>query len=153
MRVSGDGEDQVKVCLSSGLTLEGPRAEEFRGKPLALNGRCLDLKSAYKQLALAPSDRSNAVIAVLDPVDEVVKYFVSCVLPFGATGALRAFTRVARALRDILQKFLMLPVVNYFDDFPHVDIESMAVRSQVVMEEAFRTLGWGIAEEPKKRSD
>ena len=62
-----------------------------------------------------------------------------------------AFNRAARALRDVLQRFFMMPVVNYFDDFPHIDIEAMAVKSQVVMEEAMRTLGWGIAEEPKKR--
>lgn len=86
---------------------------------MALSGRCLDLKSAYKQSALAPSDRSNAVIAVLDPKDEAVKFFVSCALPFRATGAVMAFNRAARAIRDILQRFLMLPVVNYFDDFPH----------------------------------
>ena len=51
-----------------------------------------------------------------------------------------AFNRAARALQEVLQRFLMLPVVNYFDDFPHVDVEGMAVRSQVVMEEAMRTL-------------
>ena len=43
-------------------------------------------------------------------------------------------------------------MVNYFDDFPHVDLEDMAVRSQVVMEEALRTMAWGIAEETKKRT-
>ena len=63
-----------------------------------------------------------------------------------------AFNRAARALKEVLQRFLMLPVVNYFDDFPHVDVEGMAVRSQVVMEEAMRTLGWSIAEEQKKRA-
>ena len=92
------------------------------------------------------------MIAVLDPEEDVVKFFVSYVLPFGATGAVMAFNRVARALRDIMQRFLLMPVVNYFDDYPHIDEETMAIRSQVVMEEAFRTLGWGIAEEQKKRT-
>ena len=91
------------------------------------------------------------MIAVLDLSDNIVKYFISCVIPFGATGAVMAFNRAARAIRDILQRFLMMPVVNYFDDFPHVDVDSMAVKLQVVMEEAMRTLGWGIAEESKKR--
>ena len=45
-----------------------------------------------------------------------------------------------------------VPDATYFDDFPHVDVEGMAVRSQVVMEEAMRTLGWGIAEEQTKRA-
>lgn len=33
-----------------------------------------------------------------------------------------------------------------------MDVERLAVRSQVVMEEAMRMLGWGIAEETKKRT-
>ena len=152
MRAFGKQGDEVQVRLSSGLVLEGRKCEEFRGVGLHLSGRCLDLKSAYKQLALSPADRSCAVIAVLDPEVNRVKYFVSYVLPFGATGSVMAFNRAARALREVLQRFLFLPVVNYFDDFPHVDLERMVVRSQVVMEEAFRVLGWGIAEEAKKRT-
>ena len=152
MRAFGKAEDEVRVGLSSGMVLEGKKCEEFRGAGLCLSGRCLDLKSAYKQLALSPADRSCAVIAVLDPEVNRVKYFVSYVLPFGATGSVMAFNRAARALREVIQRFLFLPVVNYFDDFPHVDLESMVVKSQVVMEEAFRVLGWGIAEEVKKRT-
>ena len=140
MRVHGWRGERARVELPSGMVLEGPKAKEFRGADLKLSGRCLDLKSAYKQLALAPKERSNAVIAVLNPSDSKIKYFISCVLPFGATGAVMAFNRAARALREVLQRFLMLPVVNYFDDFPHVDVEQVVVRSQVVMEEAMRTL-------------
>lgn len=95
MRVRGGCGDRVQVELSSGMVLEGPKAEEFRGSGLRLSGRCLDLKSAYKQVVLAPTDGSNAVIAVLDPDDGEVKYFISCVLPFGATGAVMAFNRAA----------------------------------------------------------
>ena len=62
-----------------------------------------------------------------------------------------AFNRAARALREVLQRFLLIPVINYFDDFTRVDLEVMVVKSQVVMEEAMRVLGWGIAEEAKKR--
>lgn len=68
-RQHGGRGDHVRVQLSSGLVLEGTKAEEFRSDHLRLSGRCLDLKSAYKQLALAPADRSNAVIAVMDPAD------------------------------------------------------------------------------------
>ena len=62
-----------------------------------------------------------------------------------------AFNRLSRALRDLLQKLLLLPVVNYFDDFPHVDVAEGALRSQVVMEEVLSILGWEIAREPEKR--
>ena len=151
MRTFGGANDQVRVELSTGLVLEGQKGEEFRGKELQLSGRCLDLKAAYKQLPLSPTDWNCAVIAVLDPQSNEVRYFISYVLPFGATGSVMAFNRAARALKEVLQRFLLIPVINYFDDFPHVDLEVMVVRTQVVMEEAMRTLGWGIAEEAKKR--
>lgn len=80
-------------------------------------------------------------MAVLEPRDGEVRYFISYVLLFGATGSVMAFNRAARALREIMQRFLMLPAINYFDDFPHVDLDGMVVRSQVVMEEAFRVMG------------
>ena len=143
--------DDVVVRLSTGEVLQGQKCEEFRKPGVKLRGRCLDLKAAYKQLALRPSDRPNAVLAVFDPDADKIKYFVSYVLPFGATGSVMNFNRVARALRDVMQKFFMLPVVNYFDDYPHVDVPQLAVRSQVVMEEVLKTLGWQVAEEPKKR--
>ena len=65
MRVHGSQDERVRVQLSSGLVLEGPKAQEFKGQPLKLSGRCLDLKAAYKQLALAPKDRSNAVMTTV----------------------------------------------------------------------------------------
>ena len=80
-----------------------------------------------------------------------MRYFISKVLPFGATGAVMGFDRIARALRDLMRKLLFLPVVNYFDDFPHVDAECMAAKSQVVMEEFLDILGWQISREAKKR--
>ena len=79
MRTFGGANDQVRVELSTGLVLEGQKGEEFRGKELQLSGRCLDLKAAYKQLPLSPTDRNCAVIAVLDPQSNEVRYFISYV--------------------------------------------------------------------------
>ena len=152
MRVLGPPDRQdVQVTLSSGMQLSGLKAPEFRSKAVGLKGRCMDLKAAYKQLPLRPADRSNAVLGVLEPTDGTVSFFVSHVLPFGATGAVMGFNRLARGLREVLQRYFMLPVVNYFDDFPHVDVAPLAVKSQVIMESALKVLGWQIAEEPKKR--
>ena len=105
----------------------------------------------FMQIALRPSDHPNAVLGVYDPKSERVRYFVSRVLPFGATGAVMGFNRVARALRDIMQKLLYIPTVNYFDDYPHIDVVGMAVKSQVVMEEFLDILGWQVSLEAKKR--
>jgi len=116
-----------------------------------LRGGCLDLKSAYKQIYLNKADKQNAVLTVLDPKEDEVRFFISNVLPFGATGSVMAFNRVARALRDLMRKLLMLPVVNYFDDFAHIDLDEMVDRSQAVMERFLDILGWQIAREPTKR--
>eukprot|EP00971_Amphidinium_carterae_P111592 2209986-Amphidinium_carterae.1 len=69
-------------------------------------GCCTDLKSAYKQLALSPRDRHCAVLSVYCPEDGVCKWFVSNVLPFGATGAVVGFNRVARAVHWLALRLL-----------------------------------------------
>lgn len=96
MKTYGNSPGLVQVELSSGMVLTGKKHPQFEDKELKLSGRCLDLKAAYKQLALAPADRGCAVIAALDPVGDGVKYFVSHVLPFGATGSVLAFNRVSQ---------------------------------------------------------
>lgn len=142
----------VEIRLSSGQVLRGKLHPELKEEDAReLVGRCLDLKSAYKQVALRPSDQANAVLSVYDPGSDCVKFFVSKVLPFGATGAVMGFNRAARAIRDILQSLFSLPIVNYFDDFPHVDLSKCADRSQAVMEEVLQLLGWTVSLEPKKR--
>ena len=151
IRAGQQGQEEVSVALSSGKILTGKLHADYKSHSKSLRGRCLDLKSAYKQIALRPTDQANAVLAVLDPDSGSVRFFISNVLPFGATGAVMGFNRVARALRDLMQQVLFLPTVNYFDDYPHVDIEPMAVKSQVVMEEFLQVLGWDVSKEPKKR--
>ena len=49
-----------------------------------------------------------------------------------------------------MRKLLKLPVVNYFDDFAHIDLDEMVDRSQAVMERFLDILGWQIATEPTK---
>ena len=63
-------------------------------------------KCLYKQIALRPSDHPNAVLAVYDPKSERVRYFVSRVLPFGATGAVMGFNRMAVKSQVVMDEFL-----------------------------------------------
>lgn len=53
---------------------------------------------------------------------------------------------------EILQGLFSLPVINYFDDYLHIDMEVCASKSQAVMEEVLQLLGWTVSLEPKKRS-
>ena len=91
MRTFGVSSDRVQVELSTGLVLEGEKGEEFKGKELQLSGRCLDLKAAYKQLALSPADRNCAVIAVSDPQSDEVRYFVFLCAPLWSDGVRDGF--------------------------------------------------------------
>ena len=93
IRIAGGSSDIVEVELSDGEVLTGRKCKEFAGRSLELSGRCMDLKAAYKQLALKPTDRPNAVLAVLQPSSGNVKFFQSFVLPFGATGAVMTSCR------------------------------------------------------------
>ena len=63
-------------------------AEAFKSSPggclPSILGRCYDLKSAYKQFAVHPGDRSHLRMAVRSPVDGMVKLIGFNALPFGA---------------------------------------------------------------------
>ena len=82
-----------------------------------LQGRALDLKSAYKQLARHPDDDWTSILTVYDPSKGRVMYVESLALPFGATPAVTGFNRAARALTMILCRLAHLTNSNYFDDF------------------------------------
>ena len=76
--------------------------------------------------------------------------FVAEVLPFGATSAVFAFNRVARALRVLGTRLFLLIWGNYFDDFPQLDIAAMASDSQKTAEGFLRLLGWQVSDKPGK---
>ena len=142
------GVDEV-VAMAAAWAKMAEQTGHAEGVQLV--GRCLDLKSAYKQIPLHDGDRAHAILSVFEPSSQQVRFFGSLVLPFGATGAVMSFNRVARALRNIMQRLLLLPVSNYFDDFPHVDTLRMADQSQAVMEQFLEVLGWQIATGVDKR--
>jgi hypothetical protein len=131
---------QLSVC-----TPEWSGAE-----PLQLRGKCLDLESAYKQLARAEADAACSVIAVWNPSDSRWAYFLAVALPFGALASVYALNRAARALRDAAASLLEVAVVNYFDDYPVLETERLAASTQASLLEFFESLGWEVALEDKK---
>ena len=76
-----------------------------------------DLKSAYKQFAIAPRDASLAVITLRGPTKSGLACFPCKVLPFGATASVLHFCRVS-ALLWAIGCHLGLVWGNYIDDFP-----------------------------------
>eukprot|EP00971_Amphidinium_carterae_P011025 217230-Amphidinium_carterae.1 len=141
------GGESLEVALSTGEVLRGTLHPDFQLEH-RLRGRCLGLQSAYKQLPLRPQDRSAAVLLDDSPSEDCIQWWIANALPFGSTGAVVGFNRVARALRALLTQLLGCTVSNYFDDFPQVDVHDLADDSRrcaVCAEELLQILGFAVA--------
>ena len=116
-----DDDLQVRVVLKDGSKLCGPlHASLSLTTARALCGRTLDLEAAYKQLLVRESSLWCSVLLVARPGGDPA-YFLSQVLPFGASSAVYAFNRVARAIHAVGVRLFGLVWCNYYDDFPQLD--------------------------------
>ena len=61
------------------------------------------------------------------------------------------FNRMARALRIIAARLFRLVVTNFFDDFTQIEVEPPCKSAQKTLEDLMSLLGWGVAQEEKKR--
>ena len=118
---------RVSLDLSTGKVLEGkvhPLWNQGNTAGLQLAGRLMDLKSAYKQLAVSESSlwASNVHIPK-DPkgAKPGFDFSTSSALIFGATAAVYAFNRFGRALWKCLTVSLDLMLTQFYDDFPHLE--------------------------------
>ena len=82
-------------------------------------GGTLDLKRAYKQIAIHPSSRDACVLGF--PTADGWACFRCRVLPFGATASVYSFMRVSRSLHRILVTYLNALCTVFFDDFPMLE--------------------------------
>eukprot|EP00971_Amphidinium_carterae_P040160 788250-Amphidinium_carterae.1 len=67
-----------------------------------LNLRTVDLKHAYKQLAVAGDELKYTMTCMYSAAKQAPVYWQNLALPFGATGSVYEFNAVARALEVIL---------------------------------------------------
>ena len=116
-----------------------------------LQGRCLDLRQAYKQLVRHPDDSWASILAVLNPDDGCVYFFEAVALPFGAVSSVWAFNRAARALRTILARLLKLVVTNFFDDFCQLELGVLTTSAWNTAELVMQLLGWEVSTGEEKR--
>ncbi|CAE7739579.1 unnamed protein product [Symbiodinium sp. CCMP2592] len=117
----------VHLVLSCGRVISGPlhdfwKIKTDRARPLL---KTIDLKAAYKQLPLHPEHRRFCVVALKHPDSGQVRGYASRVLPFGASGSVTCFNRVARLIQRILQEAWILNC-NYFDDFPVLELSALS---------------------------
>ena len=151
--MSAPGEDGMiwLPSVDGRHVCRGPFETSWKRDELGdLQGRALDLKSAYKQLARSPDDDWCSILAVWSPKDNCTKFFESVALPFGAVSAVNAFNRIARCLRLILCKLFLL-TNTFFDDYCQLEFGPLCESAWKTAETVLSLLGWKIAMSEEKR--
>ena len=118
MRMSRD-RGSFTFKLSDGSVLSAKVHDSWpgcgdHGKP---HVKTVDLKSAYKQWAIAPTERCKTVVTLQDPSTGAAAGFECLTLPFGAISSVICFNRIARLYQRVLHEVLVL-AANYYDDYP-----------------------------------
>ena len=141
----------VSIELSDGSKLVGVLHDSFSiDDARRVCGRTLDLEAAYKQMLVRESSLWASVLLVPSPGGEK-HYFISRVLPFGASAAVYAFNRIARAIYAVGVKLFGLIWTNYYDDYPQLDLSACGDSAQVTAEHLLDLLGWRYSKKMSKR--
>ena len=117
----------------------------------SLHGRTLDLEAAYKQMLVRESSLWTSVLLVPDGQGGKA-YFVSQVLPFGASASVYAFNRVSRGIHCIGARLFGLIWLHYYDDYPQSDLCCAANAAMSTAEELLDLLGWKFSQKETKRA-
>ena len=128
-------------------------SKEWTPDKLAILGRILDLKGAYKQWALHVDALWTAVVAVYDPISKRAAMFTQGTLPFGACSAVLNFNRLSRLSWEVLVQLLRIIILNFFDDCPMLEPAATARVAKLAAETCFALLGWQVSSDPKKALD
>ena len=138
--------DEMVACLLIALDVDDGKS----GKPPSqLVGRCFDLKSAYKQFGV-DSEHVDLLKIALKSAPGEVNFYDVLALPFGATGSVAAFLRLASSIAFIGVKGLHLVWTVFFDDFTCVTPRNLLKNTTSCVESLFRLLGMVFAEEGPK---
>ena len=111
-------------------------------------GRTFDLKSAYKQFGVDAFHAENCGIAVKQPGGGVKTFFVRA-LPFGATGSVATFLRIAACIAFIGLHALDIIWTNFFD-YTVICREVEKQNVEFYVTSLFRLLGIDYASEGDK---
>ena len=114
-----------------------------------LTGRTYDLKSAYKQFGVDQWHADRLKIAVKRPGGGV-GIFAALALPFGASGSVSSFLRVAASLTYIGIVALQILWTSFFDDYTCVCVDGEETNVSFYVESLFRMLGVWFAETGSK---
>ena len=133
------------ISLAQHLQSRCLSASRKASQSCALKGRTFDLKTAFKQLGIEPSDLPFAKVLVWDPVSCRPVVLALKALPFGATGSVHGFSRCSLALWQLAASLLILPLTVFFDDFTSVTLaeDCQSVETSFLL--LLKLLGWKAA--------
>ena len=135
----------VDVKLKDGTILSGKVHDDWT----MANKKCVvttvDLKDAYKQLGVSALDRDKAVVVLKSQHGDGVDHFLVNTLPFGATSSVHNFNRFSRMLWACGVVLMRIPWTNYFDDYPTVSTESLALSTLASAKAFLRLVGVNFA--------
>ena len=110
-----------------------------------LKGRSFDLKSAYKQLAIAESSLQFAYVAIYNPYKKKAELYQLLAAPFGATRSVYSFLRISHAICFTGVKALKIMWSVFFDDYVVFAQDPHARNTEAAVELLFKLLGWNFA--------
>ena len=113
----------------------------------AFEGKCVDLKSAYRQVPVSDQSLKYSNICYYDPATKGPILRCMYALPFGASRAVYGYLRIAHSLWWLAVKCLSLMMTHFFDDFITVCRKGEAALVSQVLGNFFRLLGWKVAED------
>lgn len=145
--VGAVGDDRtVKLPNGSGGFLEGTLHSSWTiSSARSIMGRCLDLKSAYKQVLREKADSALSVVSVWNPHSGKVELYETESLPFGSTGSVYGFNRCSFALRQIFVHMFRMTCTSFFDDYPFLEFQCLAEQTATMSVEILDILGWDVS--------
>lgn len=103
-----------------------------------------DLKSAYRQVPVAPSDLRFNIITFLEPGTGRQAFFVGTALLFGCRSSVPNFCRVPESLVHILRPIFLVPADHMVDDMWALERETSLGSSVHIFREVMSLLGFRI---------
>ena len=125
----------ASLCLALLRRLPGSQVE----------GKCVDLKAAYRQVPIADDSLHLAHIAFYSKSRKGPSIRQMYALPFGASCAVYGYLRIAHSLWFLLVRALSVMVTHFFDDFISVGRSREATILEKVVLTFFNLLGWQVS--------
>ena len=108
--------EHMRFVLGDGSVLEGDVHCDWKKLKPVFRTTCVDLQSAYKQLAVHPTEHKRTVVTLWDSEKRKPACYVSKVLPFGASASVHHFLRTSSFLQAS-GLHMGLCWAAYFDDY------------------------------------